>query len=141
MGRRIRTGPKSVFLCILWRHHRTALAYDWIKAYGRIYKPLGFHEWLQGQRPTIDWGLAWNLTKEILKDHTSHSYMALLNAVYVPSGAEQAAWLFAGQHEKRPWFDTKYDLLRQPAHVHNLTAKQREDRERLKRFFHIEDDL
>ncbi|WP_137655336.1 hypothetical protein [Bifidobacterium moukalabense] len=141
MGRGIRTGPKSILLNALWQHHRTALAYDWIKAYGQVYKPVTLAAWLQGQRPAIDWGLAWQLTKEILKDHTSHSYMALTGAVYAPDGAEQAIWLLAGQHEKRPWFDTTHDPLRQPAHVHNLTARQREDRERLKQYFHIEDDL
>ena len=60
--------------------------------------------------------------------------MALQNAVYAPDGAEQAVWTLSGQR-KRPWFD------RPPTPTHNLTRRQREDRERLKAYFHINDDL
>ena len=141
MGRRIRTGPKSVYLAHLWNNHRAALAYDWIRAYGQVYRPVRFQEWIEGARPRTDWGLAWALTREILKDHTSHSWMALQNAVYVPDGAEQAAWLTAPERKKRPWFDHGHDPLRQPAPTHSLTRRQREDRERLKAYFHINDDL
>ena len=56
--------------------------------------------------------------------------MALQNAVYAPDGAEQAVWTLSGQR-KRPWFD----------HEHDLPRRQREDRERLKARFHINDDL
>lgn len=121
-------------------NHRAALAYDWIRAYGQIYRPVRFREWVEGQRPRVDWGLAWALTREILKDHTSHSWMALQNAVYAPDGAEQAVWTLSGQR-KRPWFDHEHDPLRPPTPTHNLTRRQREDRERLKACFHINDDL
>lgn len=67
--------------------------------------------------------------------------MALQNAVYVPDGAEQAAWLIAPEQKKRPWFDHGHDPLRQPTPAHSLTRRQREDRERLKACFHINDDL
>mgnify|MGYP000293846890 CR=1 FL=1 len=140
VGRGIRTGPKSVYLAHLWNNNRAALAYDWIRAYGQIYRPVRFREWVEGQRPRVDWGLAWALTREILKDHTSHSWMALQNAVYAPDGAEQAVWTLSGQR-KRPWFDHEHDPLRPPTPTHNLTRRQREDRERLKAYFHINDDL
>ncbi|MGJ0615871.1 hypothetical protein ACR73I_04195 [Bifidobacterium pseudocatenulatum] len=140
MGRGIRTGPKSVYLAQLWNNNRAALAYDWIRAYGQIYRPVRFREWVEGQRPRVDWGLAWALTREILKDHTSHSWMALQNAVYAPDGAEQAVWTLSGQR-KRPWFDHEHDPLRPPTPTHSLTRRQREDRERLKAYFHINDDL
>ena len=67
--------------------------------------------------------------------------MALQNAVYVPDGAEQAMWLTAPERKKRPWFDRGHDPLRQPTPTHSLTRRQREDRERLKAYFHINDDL
>ncbi len=67
--------------------------------------------------------------------------MALQNAVYVPDGAEQAMWLTAPEQKKRPWFDHGHDPLRPPTPTHNLTRRQREDRERLKACFHINDDL
>ena len=50
-------------------------------------------------------------------------------------------WLTAPERKKRPWFDHGHDLLRQPAPAHSLTRRQREDRERLKAYFHINDDL
>jgi len=81
------------------------------------------------------------LTREILKDHTSHSWMALQNAVYTPSAAEQAIWMTAPERQKRPWFDHAHDPLRTPTPTHNLTRRQRDDRERLKKIFHITDDL
>ena len=140
MGRRIRTGPKSACLAQLWNRHRAELAYDWIRAYGRIYRPVRFDEWLEGQRPRTDWGLAWELTREILKDRTSHSWAALNGMTYAPGDAEQAAWLQVPPR-KRPWSDHVNDPLRPPARTHGLTRRQREDRERLKRYFHIEDDL
>ena len=67
--------------------------------------------------------------------------MALQNAVYVPDGAEQAMWLTAPERKKRPWFDHEHDPLRQPTPTHSLTRRQREDRARLKAYFHINDDL
>lgn len=66
--------------------------------------------------------------------------MALQNATYAPGDAEQAVWMMSGQR-RRPWFDHRADPLRQPARTHNLTRSQREDRERLKAYFHINDDL
>lgn len=66
--------------------------------------------------------------------------MALQNAVYVPDGAEQAVWTLSGQR-KRPWFDHEHDPLRPPTPTHNLTRRQRAARERLKAYFHINDDL
>lgn len=67
--------------------------------------------------------------------------MALQHAVYAPSAAEQAMWLTAPERQKRPWFDHGHDLLRQPTPTHSLTRSQRDDRERLKAYFHINDDL
>lgn len=67
--------------------------------------------------------------------------MALQNAVYAPSAAEQAIWMTAPERQKRPWFDHAHDPLRTPTPTHNLTRRQRDDRERLKKIFHITDDL
>ena len=66
--------------------------------------------------------------------------MALQNAVYAPDGAEQAVWMLSGQR-KRPWFDHEHDPLHPPTPTHSLTRRQREDRERLKAYFHSNDDL
>lgn len=81
------------------------------------------------------------MTRVILADRSSHSFAALAGWTYAPTGAERALWdLNAGRAKYRPWTDKARDPLRPPHQVSMMSESQREDRERLKRFFHIEDD-
>lgn len=142
MGRRIRPRPKSVLLAALWNDHRAALTHDWLKAYHAVFRPLRWDEWAKGATARIHWGWAWQLTREILKDHSSHSWHALCGDVYDPTDVETIAWALLGKrHERPPWQDTRHDPLHAVAGPHRLTRRQREDRERLKAYFHIQDDL
>lgn len=78
MGRTIRTRPKSLILLVLWYNHRAALQYDWIHAWG---SPLHLRQ--------LPWNTTWIMCREILKDHTSHSYTALAGYTNVPRTADQ----------------------------------------------------
>ena len=98
-------------------------------------------QWSRGEHPTVDWGCAWAMTRVILTDRGSYSFAALSGWTYAPSGTEQALWdINAGRAKYRPWTDRVHDPLRPPHQVSMLSESQRADREKLKRFFHIEDD-
>ncbi|PJM72332.1 hypothetical protein CS006_10365 [Bifidobacterium primatium] len=88
--------------------------------------------------------LAWELTRELLRDHTSASYAALAGWAYTPTGAETAMWdrlELEGLLKKRgyrPWKDRRNDTLR--AHRLEDPRKRRERlarRQRLKDRYHI----
>ena len=82
----IKRGPtnpdwtKSVYLAQLWNTHRAALAYDWIRAYGQIYRPVRFAEWLEANvhEPT---GSRLGVDPRNPQGPYEHSWMALQNAV------------------------------------------------------------
>ena len=106
-----------------------------------IWHPVTFDAWTRGAEPNLDWGTAWELTREILRDRESHSFAALAGWAYIPSGAERAAWDLMSRGKYRPWTDRAQDIIRPPHQITLLSKRQREDREKLKRIFHIEDDL
>lgn len=77
MGELGRHQPKSLILIALWQDHRAALQYDWIRAWRQ---PLDL------TRTSVH--EAWPMLREILKDHSSHSYAALAGWSYVPDQTE-----------------------------------------------------
>lgn len=152
MGGGKRHRPKSTLLTYLWWDKRDALDYDWLTRFGTVYRPLRWSEWEKqrenpshSRRPTIGIMTAWGLTREILRDKTSHSFHALAKSAYVPTAEEMTAWDMLAAEKKlkqrsyRPWTDSKNDYLRPPHQARLLTNKQLQGREKLKAMFHIKD--
>lgn len=123
--------------------------HDWIQSYGTLYRPLTLTEWLRSDgKPTrraIGWGRAWALTREILKNHYSHSYASLAGWSYIPAPEEVAMWDQAEADKRlkrrgwRPWLDPRSSQFGsgKPQRPRSEVLK---DRERLKARFHIQDD-
>lgn len=138
-------------LCALWRNHREALDADWLRTYSTMYRPVSFERWLdapKGAKPraNVGFGRAWALTREILKDHTSHSYAALAGFAYIPTGEETAMWdryELEGRLKRkgwRPWTDRRADPFRSARMESTGEHEQRmERRSRLRQRFHITD--
>ncbi|KFI92433.1 hypothetical protein BISA_0833 [Bifidobacterium saguini DSM 23967] len=97
-------------------------------------------------KANISLGKAWRLTREILKDHRSHSYAALAGWSYIPSDGEIALWdrmELEGRLKRRgwrPWADRHNDPFA-PVHVETRETRERrlERRSRLKQRYHITD--
>lgn len=85
-------------------------------------------------------GDAWMLVQEMIRDRTSHCYMALAGWYYAPTGAELAYWdgMAAEKRLKRatwrPWTDRASDPLRD-----EVAEKQRaeEARRAIDKYYHI----
>jgi hypothetical protein len=149
MGHGIGHRPKSVHLILLLQTHRGALDHDWLKNYQRTYRPIHLEQWLDApltSKPTanIDYGTAWQLTRELLRDHTSSSYAALANWSYTPTGAEISLWDWfelEGRLKRRgwrPWTDPRTDQFRQARQETDQERKARmERRHHLNEVFHI----
>jgi hypothetical protein len=113
-----------------------------------VYRPLRWSEWAKNPHAEfhgIGFADAWALTREILRDHTSHSWHALAKSAYVPTAAEMALWDELAMSKKlrkktyRPWTDSRNDAFRPTHRAHLLTAEQKRGRELLKEKFHIQD--
>ena len=85
---------------------------------------------------------AWELTRELLRDHTSHSFAALAGWAYAPTGAEIALWdryELEGRLRRpgwRPWLERRNDPLR-PAEPETARRERLARRRRLNAFYHI----
>lgn len=149
LGRTIRTRPKSAYLIDLWHNHREALDADWASRYHTTWQPISLTEWLDAPpenkpKANIGIGKAWKLTRQILKDHASDSYMALAGWSYKPTGAEIAMWdrfELEGRLKRRgwrPWTDRRADQFPEthtPSKAEQTIRAER--RARLDRQFHI----
>ena len=116
--------------------------------FGHTYTPLTYKQWSlnpHAQYRGVSFGQAWELTKEILKDHLSHSYATLAKFAYVPTAAEMALWDELAMKKQlrkrnyRPWMDKQNNLFKPTHNPHYLTAKDREARAKLKEIYHIKD--
>lgn len=87
--------------------------------------------------------MAWELTHEILRDHTSHSYAALAGWSWIPTGTEIAMWdrmeLEGRVKHKgwRPWAAIPDPLAAAKQETGEERAARLERRDRLNRRFHI----
>lgn len=132
--------PRPKIGVLIWLVHARpwALAIDWRAAYGRAWQPLTMRVWRDGvTRARIGAGTAWDMTREILRDPGTHSYAALAGWTHMPGQAEQVAWAL-GDHkrgEMPPW-QSQDPLASRRAQPR---SRQLEDRERLKRLWHIND--
>ena len=88
-------------------------------------------------------GLAWELTREILRDHTSNSYAALAGWSYTPTGAEIALWDGLEMEKRvrrrgwRPWKDVPDPLRAKPMEDPRRRAERLRRRQRLRERYHI----
>lgn len=151
LGRIIRPRPKSVYLSALHANHREALDADWLATYHTTWKPVTLAEWLNApadRKPKANYGIgqAWRLTRQILRNHTSHCFAALAGWTYTPTGAEIAMWdMFEleGRLQRegwRPWTDRHADPFAPTRLETSQARKERlERRELLKQRFHITD--
>lgn len=87
---------------------------------------------------------AWRMTREILKDHTSHSWAAFNGWTYTPTAAEQALWdrlELEGRLKRknwRPWTDPRNDPFgTRRTETRAEHAARLERRHRLNQRFHI----
>lgn len=92
----------------------------------------------------MSFGLAWNLTREILRDHTSSSYAALAHYSYIPSGAEISLWdqfELEGRLKRRgwrPWTDSRTNQFGETKQETDSERQARlTRRHRLNQVFHI----
>ncbi|MFT8639019.1 hypothetical protein [Bifidobacterium sp.] len=134
MGNRKRHRPKSIALPYLLTFHKPALTYDWLTRIGTVYRPLTWEEWQDGTpRQTIPFGIAWQLTAEILKDHTSHTHAALNDWSYLPTTADEIAWAFSDHPKgaKPPWQAMPH------AHRQRTPQEQKTMRSKLDATYHI----
>lgn len=101
-------------------------------------------EYTQGKRPDCSWMFVWGLLCELLRERESHCFACLAGYSYVPSDAERAYWdglELSGKLKKkgyRPYADKRSDLLRRMA-LRQSTSREQAEREKLKKFFHIQD--
>ncbi|MEE8739047.1 MAG: hypothetical protein SOI66_09110 [Bifidobacterium sp.] len=149
LGHGIRPRPKSIHLLILLQTHRGALDHDWLKNYQRTYRPIRLEQWLDAPRnrkpaARTTYGDAWQLTREILRDHTSASYAALADWSYTPTGAEISLWdqfELEGRLKRRgwrPWTDRRTDQFRRTKQETDSEHQARMQRRRhLNEVFHI----
>jgi hypothetical protein len=149
MGRGVGARPKSVHLLILLQNHQGALDHDWLKNYQRTYRPIHIDQWLDAPRnhkpkSSMAYGKAWQLTREILREHTSASYSALANWSYTPTAAEISLWdqfELEGRLKRkgwRPWTDPRTDQFHQTKQETDREHKARmERRQHLNEVFHI----
>jgi len=116
--------------------------------FGHTYTPLTYRQWSLNPRAQyrgVSFGQAWELTKESLRGHLSHSYAALAKFAYVPAAAEIVLWVELVRKKQlrkrtyRPWMDKQNNLFKPTHNPHYLTAKDREARAKLKAIYHIND--
>lgn len=86
------------------------------------------------------------MTREILRDHTSHSWAALNKWAYIPTAVELAMWdkfeLENSLKRKhwRPWTDPRNNSFKpQPVETSSEHAQRMARRDKLKQRFHITD--
>ncbi|WP_133124814.1 hypothetical protein [Bifidobacterium margollesii] len=148
LGRRQRPRPKTAVLLTLHQNHHGALAADWLNRYHLIWKPIGLPAWLNAPhdakpRGNIGIGLAWELTREILRDHTSSSFAALAGWSYTPTGSEIAMWdrmdmeKRLRRHGWRPWKNQPDPLRAKPMEDPRVRAERLRRRRLLRERFHI----
>lgn len=119
--------------------------------WGRVYRPFTLDRWLNAPRDAkpranVGFGRAWRMTREILRERTSHSYAALAGWTYIPTGAEAALWDRFDLEKRlqrkgwRPWADKSRDPFREERME---TAARRGERmrrrRRLRERYHITD--
>lgn len=86
----------------------------------------------------------WGLLCELLRERESHCFARLAGYSYVPSSAERVYWdglELSGKLKKkgyRPYTDKRSDLLRRLA-LRQSTGREQAEREKLKKFFHIQE--
>lgn len=94
--------------------------------------------WRAGEAP-VDVGaaVAWEMTREILRDPRTHSYAAIAGWNTIPRDADILTWAVsaAQSHGRPPW--TGIDPLRRE-HPHPR-ARQLADRDRLRDMWNIHD--
>lgn len=102
MGRVGGHRPKSLTLIWLWNEHRAALQYDWMRAW---------HGILDLTRMPLY--AAWPMLREILKDHTTHSFALLADWSWIPTDADMILYALSQTGKKQttppPWADTTAD--------------------------------
>ena len=85
------------------------------------------------------------MTRELLRDHSSHLYASLAGWAYIPSGAEIAKWdqlELEGRLKRkgwRPWLEPKTDMARASTRHARPRSEREQARELLRDRFHIKD--
>jgi hypothetical protein len=110
-----------------------------------VWQPLRWDEWAHGKnRCAISFGGAWEATRQILMDHSSHSWTALTGAWYIPTGAEAVFWYQAAAEKRikgrpvsyRPWLETRLDPFARVKSM-KVSAETLQARERLHEVFNF----
>lgn len=114
-----------------------ALYADWFATYGTGFYSYTLQDWRQGKHSSMSWLLMWQMVREILKNHRSHSYAALAGYSYIPTDADIILWALADNKDKRPpWMGMNQFGDRA---IHASQAKQQEDRAKLQAAFNIKE--
>lgn len=122
----------------LLHEHPAALYADWHTTYGMRLHAYTMQDWRNDAHSDMSNLLMWHMTREILKNHHSHSFAAIAGYSWIPTDADVISWALSAhtQTDMPPWCST--DPIGNHA-MRPTQAQQRADRAKLQAMFNIKE--
>lgn len=122
----------------LIHEHQVALYTDWHATYGIRLHTYSMQDWRDGEHSCMSNLLMWQMTREILKNHQSHSFAAIAGYSWIPTDADLIAWALSDhkQTDAPPWCAS--DPIGNHA-MRPTQAQQQVDRAKLQAMFNIKE--